>query len=207
MQSRLFLNIVIGESSPILQLLSSEDQPLLVGRNPFLVLNLRLHVVNSVRRLDLESDRLSRQSLYENLHATPQAEDWENVSVAIKTNRCREMLTKVKGRLLLDIVIGKRAPILKLFTSEDKTLLVGRDTLLVLNLRLDIVDSVRRLHFKSDGLARQCLDEDLHAATEAQDEMKSRFLLDVVVRQCTAILELFSSENETLLVGRNAKRL
>ena len=35
-------------------------------------------------------------------------------------------------------------------------------TLLVLNLGLDIVDSVRRLDLKSDGLAREGLDENLH---------------------------------------------
>ena len=38
--------------------------------------------------------------------------------------------------------------------------------LLVLNLGLDIVDGVRRLHLEGDGLAREGLDEDLHAATQ-----------------------------------------
>ena len=37
-------------------------------------------------------------------------------------------------------------------------------TLLVLDLGLDVVDGVRRLHLKSDGLARQCLHKDLHNA-------------------------------------------
>ena len=35
--------------------------------------------------------------------------------------------------------------------------------------------------------------------------MKSRFLLDVVVGESTAVFELFSSEDESLLVGRDTK--
>ena len=49
-------------------------------------------------------------SLDEDLHTTTQAEN------------------KVEGRLLLDVVIGKGATILKLLAGEDETLLVGRDT-------------------------------------------------------------------------------
>jgi hypothetical protein len=49
-------------------------------------------------------------------------------------------LTKVKGALLLNVVVGKSATILELFPGENQALLVGRDALLVLNLRLDIVD-------------------------------------------------------------------
>jgi len=42
-------------------------------------------------------------------------------------------------------------------TCEDEPLLVRRDTLLVLNFRLDHVDGVGRLHLQGDGLARQLL--------------------------------------------------
>ena len=41
-------------------------------------------------------------------------------------------LTKVKGRCLLDIVVGDGATILKLFADEDQALPVGR-YVLVLN--------------------------------------------------------------------------
>lgn len=34
--------------------------------------------------------------------------------------------------------------------------------------------------------------------------MKSRLLLNVIVIECTAVLELFSSKNQSLLVRRNA---
>jgi hypothetical protein len=33
-------------------------------------------------------------------------------------------------------------------------------------------------------------------------EMKSRLLLDIVIRQCTTILELLAGENKALLVGQ-----
>ena len=69
------------------------------------------------------------------LHATAETED------------------KVEGGLLLDVVIGKSAAILKLLASKDEALLVGRDALLVLDLRLDIVDGIRGLDLEGNGLA------------------------------------------------------
>ena len=60
---------------------------------------------------------------------------------------------------LLDVVVAQGAAILKLLTSEDQTLLVRGDTLLVLDLRLDVVDGVARLNVEGNGLTRQGLDE------------------------------------------------
>jgi hypothetical protein len=71
-----------------------------------------------------------------NLHATTEAED------------------EVEGGLLLDVVIGKGAAILKLLAGENQALLIRRDALLILNLRLDVVDSIRGLNLEGDGLAR-----------------------------------------------------
>jgi hypothetical protein len=39
---------------------------------------------------------------------------------------------QVEGRLLLDVVVRKSAAVLKLLTSEDQTLLIRGDSLLVL---------------------------------------------------------------------------
>jgi hypothetical protein len=50
---------------------------------------------------------------------------------------------KVESRLLLDVVVGEGSAILKLLTSEDQSLLVRRDTLLILDLGLDVVDGIR----------------------------------------------------------------
>merc|ERR550514_2147823 len=143
-QGRLLLNVVVGEGAAVLELLAGEDQALLIGRDALLVLNLGLDVVNRVRRLHLEGDRLAGEGLDKDLHATAQAEH------------------EVKGRLLLDVVVREGAAVLELLAREDETLLVGRDPLLVLDLRLDVLDRVRGLDLERDRLARQRLDEDLH---------------------------------------------
>jgi hypothetical protein len=62
-----------------------------------------------------------------------------------------ERLTnKVKSGLLLDVVVRKCSSILKLLSSENETLLIGRDALLVLDLGLDHIDGVRGLHLEGD---------------------------------------------------------
>lgn len=62
----------------------------------------------------------------------------------------------MKGRLLLNVVVGKGATILKLLSCENQALLVGRNALLVLDLGLDVVDGIAGLDLKSDGLAGNC---------------------------------------------------
>jgi len=110
----------------------------------------------------------------------------------------------VEGGLLLNVVVRKSAAVLELLAGEDETLLVGGNALLVLDLGLDIVDGVGRLDLKGNGLAGEGLDENLHTTAETEDEVKGGLLLDVVVREGAAVLELLAGENETLLVGRNA---
>ena len=94
------------------------------------------------------------------------------MSVKSRPTIASDRLTKVKGRLFLDIVVGQGTTILKLLAGEDKALLIGWDALLVLNLGLDIVNGVRGLDLKGDGLSRQGLDEDLHSTTEAEDQVE-----------------------------------
>ena len=52
---------------------------------------------------------------------------------------------QVEGRLFLDVVVRKGAAVLELLSGEDQSLLIGGDSLLVLNFLLDVVDGVRRL--------------------------------------------------------------
>ena len=68
----------------------------------------------------------------------------------------------MESRLLLDVVVSKGVSILELLAGKDETLLVRRNSLLVLDLCLHSVDAVRRLNLKSDGLASEGLDKDLH---------------------------------------------
>jgi hypothetical protein len=48
----------------------------------------------------------------------------------------------MQSRLLLNVIVGEGATVLKLLAGEDEALLVWRDALLVLNLRLDVIDGV-----------------------------------------------------------------
>ena len=52
--------------------------------------------------------------------------------------------------LLLDVIIQESATIFEPLSGEDEALLVGGDTLLVLNLALDIIDCVAGLDFEGD---------------------------------------------------------
>merc|ERR1712137_991514 len=101
----------------------------------------------------------------------------------------------MKSGFLLDVVIRQSTAIFQLLASENQTLLIRGDSFLVLNLSLHILNGVRRLDIKGDGLTRQCLHKNLHTTTQTQYKMKSGFLLDVVIRQCTAIFQLLASEN------------
>ena len=68
MEGRLLLDVVVRESTAVLELLAGEDETLLIGGDALLVLDLGLDVVNGVRGLDVEGDGLAGQSLDENLH-------------------------------------------------------------------------------------------------------------------------------------------
>jgi len=184
-QGGLLLDVVIGEGATVLELLTSKDETLLVWGNTLLVLDLLLDVVDGIGGLDLESDGLTGEGLDENLHTTTETED------------------EMEGGLLLDVVIGESATVLELLTSKDETLLVWGNTLLVLDLLLDVVDGIGGLDLKGDGLAGQGLDKDLHTSTKAEDEMEGGLLLDVVIREGATILELLTSKDEALLVWGN----
>ena len=67
----------------------------------------------------------------------------------------------MQSGLLLDVVIRESTPVLKLLSGKDKTLLVRGNTLLVLDLGLHVVDGIRRLNIKGDGLSGESFDKDL----------------------------------------------
>ena len=182
MEGALLLDVVVAEGSVVLELLSSEDESLLVWWDSLLVLDLSLDVVNGVRRLNIKGDGLASQCLDEDLHATSQSQH------------------KVKSGFLLDVVVAQSSVVLELLASEDESLLVWRNTLFVLDLSLDIIDGVARLHIKGDSLASESLDEDLHTSPESEHKVEGGLLLDVVVRESSIVLELLASEDESLLI-------
>lgn len=67
MQSTLLLNIVIAQCASILQLLTREDQTLLIRGNALLVLDFGLDVVNSVGGFDVEGDGFAGESFDKDL--------------------------------------------------------------------------------------------------------------------------------------------
>ena len=69
---------------------------------------------------------------------------------------------QVEGGLLLDVVIRQGSSIFQLFTGEDKSLLIRRDTFFVLDLGFNVLDGVGGLDVESNRLTRQGLDENLH---------------------------------------------
>ena len=185
MKGGFLLDVVIGKGSSIFKLLSSEDKSLLIWRDTFLILDLSLDVLNGVCWLDIEGDSLSGQSLDEDLHTTSKSED------------------KMEGRFLLDVVVRKGSAILKLLSSENESLLIWRNTFLILDLGFDILNGVCGLNIKGNGLTSEGLDEDLHTTSESENEMEGRLLLDVVIGESSTILELLTSEDESLLIWRN----
>merc|ERR550525_803221 len=70
---------------------------------------------------------------------------------------------QMQRRLLLDIVIRQSPPILQLLAGKDQPLLLRRDSLLVLDLRLHILNRVIRFHIEGNRLTGQGLHEDLHS--------------------------------------------
>ena len=67
----------------------------------------------------------------------------------------------MESGLLLDVVVAQGAAVLKLLSGKDQTLLIRRNSLLVLNLGLDVVDCVAGLDIESDSLTSKGFDENL----------------------------------------------
>uniref|UniRef100_A0A183BV07 SPOC domain-containing protein n=1 Tax=Globodera pallida TaxID=36090 RepID=A0A183BV07_GLOPA len=67
---------------------------------------------------------------------------------SMSTNAAPEAKDQVKSGLLLNVVVGHRAAIFELFAGKDQPLLIRRDALLVLDLRLHVVNCVRTFHLQ-----------------------------------------------------------
>mmetsp|Transcript_11343 Transcript_11343/g.20497 ORF Transcript_11343/g.20497 Transcript_11343/m.20497 type:complete len:227 (-) Transcript_11343:61-741(-) len=87
----LLLDVVVREGAAVLQLLTGKDQALLIRGDSLLVLNLGLHIVDSVGRLHLEGDSLAREGLNENLHGCRSCEGF--VLRGAQQCRCSAVLT------------------------------------------------------------------------------------------------------------------
>merc|ERR1712039_473596 len=145
MQGRLFLDVIVRQSTSIFQLFSCENKSLLLRWDTFFILNLCLHILDGVIRFHIEGDRLSGQGLDENLHGT--------------TSQSQH---QIQGGFLLNVIIRESTSILQLLSSEDQSLLFRWNTFFILNLGLDILNGVIWLHIEGNGFSSQSLHEDLH---------------------------------------------
>merc|ERR1719152_232685 len=182
MKGGLLLDVVIGESSTILKLLTGKDESLLIRWDTFFILDLGLDVFDGVSWFDIKGDGLTSEGLDEDLHTTSESKN------------------EMESGLLLDVVVRKGSSILELLTSKNESLLIWWNTFLVLNLSLDIFNGVSWFDIEGDGLTSEGLDEDLHTTSESENEMESGLLLDVVVGEGSTVLELLTSEDESLLI-------
>jgi len=73
MQRGFFLDVVVRQCSPVLQLLAGKDETLLIRWDTFFVLDLLLDVFDRVTGFDVKRDGLPGQSFYENLHGATEA--------------------------------------------------------------------------------------------------------------------------------------
>ncbi|CAL6052840.1 Conserved_hypothetical protein [Hexamita inflata] len=62
------MDVVVGENTSIVELLSGENETLLVWLDGFFVLNLTLQVLYGVSRLHVESDYFLCQGFYKDLY-------------------------------------------------------------------------------------------------------------------------------------------
>jgi len=68
MESRLFLDVIVGKGATVFELLAGENETLLIRGDAFFVLNFRFNVFDGVAGLDFEGNRLPRESFDEDLH-------------------------------------------------------------------------------------------------------------------------------------------
>ena len=180
------MDVVVRQSSAIFQLLSSEDQSLLVRGNTFFVLDLLFHSLDGVRGFNFKSDGFSSQSFHEDLHTSAKSKN------------------QVESRFFLDVIVRESTSVFQLLSSENQSLLIGGNSFLILNLLFHSLDSIRGFNFESDCFSSQSFHEDLHTSTKSENQVESRFFLNVVVRESSAVFQLLSSEDQSLLIRGNS---
>ena len=92
--------------------------------------------------------------------------DFENYHASLTTT---ESQNQMESWLFLDVVVREGSAILKLLSGKDQSLLIWRDSFLVLNLGFDVLNGVSGFNIQSDCLSSESLDEDLHTSSESED--------------------------------------
>jgi hypothetical protein len=134
------LNTTYRNRTTVFKLLARKNQPLLVGRDSLLVLNLAHHLVDRVR--PLRRYTLACQHLEESACRADEEQDSESSPFGCRSPQC--------------------PTVLQMLATANQPLLVRWGDLLVINLALHHFDRVRRIHLDGDGLPGQRLDDHLH---------------------------------------------
>ena len=122
----------------------------MVRWDTFLVLDLRLDIVDRVTWLHIEGNGFAGKRLDKNLHTTTKTQN------------------KMKRGLLLDVVIRQRTTVFQLLADKNQTLLVRWNAFLVLDLRLDVVDGITWFDIEGDCFSGERLDKNLMRVTKLQ---------------------------------------
>jgi len=98
---------------------------------------------------------------------------------------------------------GKSFPILpQLLCNRDQSFLtISGNSSPIRHSGQKFPNAATSLDFQGDGFPCQGLHEDLHSTAKTQDQVESRLLLDVVVAESAAVLQLLSSEDHSLLMS------
>jgi len=111
----------------------------------------------------------------------------------------------MNGRLIHDVVVFEGSAVLELLASEYESLLVCGDACYVLDLNSDGLHVISLLDPKSDYLFLadfKCVDQ--HSTSSSRHEVKGRVLLNFVVLEGSAVLELLATKVDSLLVCGDA---
>ena len=144
MHCAFFLDVVVSYSLFVFKTLSCKDESLLVDGDALLGENAFLEGSQVVSVLNFDGNGLSSESAHEDLHSSPKPEH------------------KMHGAFLLNVVVAEAAFILKLFSPENESLLVGRDSFSFADELLEVGHSVGGLDLACHGLSGEGFYEDLH---------------------------------------------
>ena len=99
---------------------------------------------------------------------------------------------QVESGLLLNVVVREGASLLQLLPGENQALLVGRNTLLLLDLGLEVFDGIGGFRVQGDGLTSEGLDKQLHLYENIHYPADSFF--SVFVSKLDTLLQRLTSQ-------------
>ena len=97
------------------------------------------HLLLSRQRLCVASSQIQKSSDSNQIKRSQKANIEFKRKLICSTFHIKLVTHQVKGGLLLDVVVGESSSVLELLSSEDQTLLVRGDSLLVLDSNLQII--------------------------------------------------------------------